>query len=147
MINVTKNSRLYNFYKTLSKIMIFSMVTPDSCGSLAVFRDICSFIRINLLYIFVAIPLWIVVLITLVSIPVSLVLSVIEGSMGIMTTAVLVYGLVVATIFLGIFLCMQALKLISKTTESEISTIISESIKSRHDKFCKIIKVVDKKDE
>jgi len=153
MIVVSKNSRLYKTYSILSRTMIFSLFSPskDYSDHVPAFRDLCTFLRTTLLYLFLAIPLWILFLgsignliyqtiitaITFQVQPAPLVVGFIAFAFGILAA-------LMGAVALG---CWTVDAVTNSTNKSEFISLVKEAVKSKHENICKIIKVVDKKDD
>lgn len=151
MITISKQSKTYKFYDFLSKIFLFQNVTPFRCGEIDTFRDICTFARVTLLYLFFSFPLFIGFFATIFYSIYSLFHSLFTLTIS-PTTAILSFIACVAiglgTIVGGIILLITGYEKVSdKVGENTFISLISESISSKHNKFCQILKVVDESEE
>ena len=150
MITVSKNSTLYKVYNTLAKTMLFRPVTPlDWKEDTAAFRDLCTFLRTTLFYIFISLPSWFLFLYAIYSVVYEAIVSAVTLEVQV-TTHIVFFLLGLATffgiLFLGLFYLFKLFGyLTDKTGNSDFIELITEAVKSKHDKLCKIIKVVDKK--
>lgn len=153
MIVVSKNSRLYKTYSILSRTMIFSLFSPskDYSSHVPAFRDLCTFLRTTLLYLFLAIPLWILFLASIGNLIYQIVITVITFQVqpaplvvGFIAFAFGILGLMIGTIALG---CVLLDAITKSTNRSEFIGLVKEAVKSKHENICKVIKVVDKKDD
>lgn len=153
MIVVSKNSRLYKTYAFLAGVMIFSIFTPKARtfnDPLPVFRDLCTFLRTTIFYIFLAIPMWALFIFSFLNLfyeaYISATTLTLEPTIGlIFFLGSVCLGLAtLAGIVIGILTLIE--KATETTSESTFYNITKEAIKSRHDKFCKIIKVKNSDD-
>ena len=152
MIVVSKNSRLYKTYSILSRTMIFSLFSPrkDYSNHVPAFRDLCTFLRTTLLYLFLAIPLWILFLGAIGNLIYQIIISVITFQLqpaplvvGFILAAFGILGLMIGTIALG---CVLLDAITKSTNRSEFIGLVKEAVVSKHEKICKTIKVVEKED-
>ena len=151
MFSVSRNSALFKTYNALSKTVLFSTVTPIKCnGDTDAFRDLCTFFRTTLFYLIISIPSWILFLYAFFNVIYELVLSVLNFKLEVTTTIIVALGgLVLAICILGSILYLLfalAEKTTDKVGDSDFLHLMSEAIKNKHRKICKIIKVVDKND-
>lgn len=150
MLTVSKNSALFKTYNALAKLMLFSSVTPlKYTGETDAFRDLCTFLRTTLFYLLISIPSWVLLIFAIFNVVYELVLSVLNFKLEI-TTAMIVTmgGLATAIGLLGLVLFILftiAEKVTGKAGDSDFINMVTEAVKSKHEKVCKIIKVVDKK--
>ena len=150
MLTVSRNSALFKTYNALSKTMLFSTVTPIKYnGDTDAFRDLCTFFRTTLFYLIISIPSWILFLYAFFNVIYELVLSVLNFKLEVTTTIIVVLGgLATAIGLLGLVLLILftiAEKVTGKAGDSDFINMVTEAVKSKHEKVCKIIKVVDKK--
>lgn len=149
MITVNKNSRLYKIYNALSTVMLFSWVTPKKWDKETdAFRDLCTFLRTTLFYLFISIPSWILFLggicFTIYQLFVSLFTLQLNSSTE--TMLFLLASAAGISVLGGIFFVGYVIvdKVYYKATDSNFGELVFEAVKSKHEKICKIIRVVDK---
>ena len=152
MIVVSKNSRLYKTYSILSRTMIFSLFSPskDYSNHVPAFRDLCTFLRTTLLYLFLAIPLWILFLGAICNLIFEIIVTITTFQIqpaplvvGFILTAFGILGLMIGTLALG---CVLLDAITKSTNRSEFIGLVKEAVVSKHEKICKTIKVVEKED-
>lgn len=150
MITVSKNSTLYKVYNVLANTMFFRPVTPlDYRDDTAAFRDLCTFLRTTLFYVFISVPSWFLFLYAIYSIIFESIMSAVTLELQV-TTHIIFFLLALSSffglLFLTLFLMFKFIGYVTnKTSDSDFVDLITEAVKSKHDKLCKIIKVVDKK--
>lgn len=147
MISIDKQSKTYKFYDFLSKVFAFRSVTPFFRGEIETFRDICTFARVTLLYIFFSLPIFILFFASIFFTIYSVIASIITLEPSPSTFIVVVIGgavLALAGLVAGV---IGIITLLDKATDSvsrnTFFTLVVESVSSKHNKFCKMLKVVD----
>lgn len=151
MFTVSRDSLLYKTYNMLAKIMVFSIFTPTNWKQdTEAFRDICTFLRTTLCYLFIAIPMWIMILYGIFNIAYDTVVT--FATMSMQNTSYIIVGLgTLAGIFaiLGLILFILFV-LVEKVWDkagdsSSLWSLTVQAIKDKHNSVCQQIKVVDKK--
>ena len=151
MIVINKQSKTFKFYDLLSKVFFFSLVTPINQhwngNSTAIFRDICTFARTNLLYIFLSLPLMLAFIGTIIFTIYSIISAAITLSFN-PTIQITGFFLAIASgiallcgIVFSIFYIIE--KSSKKFENNTFINLVTTSIKNKHNSFCQIIKVVD----
>lgn len=155
MITISKQSKTYKFYNFLSNVFIFRSVTPFSrgwrnYGEMETFRDICTFARVTLLYIFFSLPIFITFFASILYTIYSILLSLFTLEMNPSSSVVLVVTSVVLGLAAICFTALGFVYLINKATnkvgDNTLISLVKESIVSKHNKFCQVLKVVDEKE-
>ncbi len=153
MIVVSKNSRLYKTYSILSRTMIFSLFSPrkDYSDHVPAFRDLCTFLRTTLLYLFLAIPLWILFLgsigILIYQTVITVITFQIQPAPLVIGFIAFAFGILSALVGAIALSCWAIDAVTDSTNKSEFINLVKESVKNKHENICKIIKVVDKKND
>ena len=147
MITISKQSKTYKFYDFLSKIFLFKNVTPFHRGGIDTFRDICTFARVTLLYILFSLPLFLAFFSTIFFTLYSLFISLFTLTMNPVTSIVVVITVVLLGLSGIAGIVILILFIIEKTSDkfenNTFINLVTESISSKHNKFCQILKVVD----
>lgn len=151
MIVINKQSKTFKFYNFLSQLFFFSMVTPINQNwegkSTAIFRDICTFARTNLFYLFISLPLMLsfigTIFFTFYSIISAAVTLNSNPTFEIVVSLLgffLFLSLIVGLIFLTMFIIDKSSK---KLEDNTFLSLVKTSVKNKHNKFCQTLKVVD----
>lgn len=163
---IKKSSKLYKFYNFVSKVPGYSTLTPKEHSSYryweddykshtAIFRDICTFLRVNLFYL-LATPVFLFTLTLIVGMFVIGPLLVIVNQFYTLDVGLgfLQLGLTFLTTYLvgGLILICGSWFVELKTyienkiydvEDSKPSNIFIQSIKDKHNQICRQIKVED----
>lgn len=158
---VKKSSKLYKFYNTLAEIPGYNLVTPATYNKrhdkeTQIFRDICTFIRVNIYYLLVT-PFILAVLALVLGLFVASPLLVIidqfytlnlYSDVFEMGLALLFMYCMFSIVFMVIKWFIELKTYIESKQDDNIeddkpSNIFIQAIKDKHNQICRQIKVED----
>lgn len=160
---VKKNSKLYKFYNTLGNIPGYNILTPKKkySNETNIFTNVCTFLRVNLFYLFATPILFIiaVVLLTLfVVYPFAALISIFytlpfmaADSIALGQQFLVLYCLTALVVIFSFWIVALKEFIENKrikryaTDDFDIKqpNIFVQAIKDKHDKICRSIKVED----